>query len=152
MRLVGVGDSASELRISARRLHNAGIVGGLVLLPFLLLAATLGRGFADPSLHGPLALVTIVAFVGSVGLEVNVRTAHITVAAGRVRWRLWGGWGEREKSIASIDRVELSPKGDVEIHFIDGDQQLQLSAKEFRRDDLRELARILSVAPGGAPS
>jgi len=148
-----VTNSPRELRLASVGLYNVGIACGAVGLLGLIGAATIGRGLAEPSLHGLLILVAVLVVAGGVGLEVNVRTAYVAVSGDRLRWRLlWEGWQPHNQSIQTIDHVELSPKGDAEIHFTDGHQPLRLSAKEFRRDELRELARMLPVVPGSAPS
>jgi hypothetical protein len=140
--------AAPESRISAVRLYNVGILAGVILAPFFIGAATLGRGLTDPSLRGILVGLTILAIGACVALEAKVRRAYVAVAAGRLSWRAPETWGSRNKPVASISRIEFSPKGDAQIYFSDGGEPLKLSAKEFRREDLRELARALSAAAG----
>ncbi len=139
---------APELRISAVRLRNAGILSGAILAPFLIAAATIGHGLADPSLRELLGAVTILAVGACIALEVSVRRAYVALAAGRMTWRTPGVWVSRDKPISNIGRIDLSPEGDLQIQFTNGEKPIQLSAREFRRDDLGQLVRALSAAAG----
>jgi len=140
--------AAPELRISAVRLYNVGVLSGVIIAPFFIGAATLGHGLTDPSLRGILVGLTILAIGACIALEAKVRRAYVAVAAGRLSWRAPETWGSRDKPVASISRIELSPKGDAQIYFTNGEEPLKLSAKEFRREDLRELAQELSAVAG----
>ncbi len=85
----------------------------------------------------------------TVALELKARTGYVAVVAGRLRWRLlFEGWRPREQLVQSMSRVELSPKGDLQIYFSSGRKPLFLSAKAFRRADLDKLVRALSTAAG----
>jgi hypothetical protein len=145
---MNMGMPVPELRISAVRLHNAGLLSGAILAPFPIGAATVGHGLADPSRHQLLGAVTVLVVGGCIALEVSVRRAYVALAAGQISWRTPGFWASRDKPVSSISRIELAPKGNVQIHFTNGDKLLELSAKEFRRGDLDQLARALSAAPG----
>jgi hypothetical protein len=145
---MNVGASARELKISAVRLHNVGVLSAAILAPFFLGAATVGGGLTDPSLRGLLGALTVLAVGACVALEVKVRRAYVALPANRLSWRTPEAWATHDKPVSNISRIGLSPKGDVQIHFTDGEKSLQLSAAEFRREDLRELARALSAAAG----
>jgi len=139
----------AEFRIASVGLYNVGFAYGAIVAVGLIGAATIGRGWSYPSLRPLLILLTVLWIASTVALELNVRTGYVAVVAGRLRWRLlFESWRPRVEPVQSISRVELSPKGDLQIHFGSGRKPLFLSAKAFRRGDLDELVRTLSTAAG----
>jgi hypothetical protein len=144
-----VTSTRAEFRIVSVGLHNVGLAYGAIVAVGLIGAATLGRGLSYPSLRPLLILLTLLWAASTVALELNARTGYVAVVAGRLRWRLlFEGWRPREQPVQSVGRVELSPKGDLQIYFNNGRKPLLLSAKAFRRADLDELVRALSTAAG----
>ena len=128
-------------------MYFVGVLCGVILLPWLIAAATIGRGLVDPYDRPILIVITIIGAVGIVVLELKARIAHATVADGQLQWRTMGSWRSGDLPIQSISRVEITPKGDVQIVF-NNDPKLELSAKEFRRDDLARLVHAMSAAAG----
>jgi hypothetical protein len=144
-----VTGTRTEIRIASVGLHNVGFAYGAIVAVGLIGAATLGRGLSYPSVRPLLILLTVFWVASTVALELNARTGYVAVVAGRLRWRLlFEGWRPREQPVQSISRVELSPKGDLQIYFSSRRKPLFLSAKVFRRADLDELVRTLSTAAG----
>jgi hypothetical protein len=144
-----VTSTRAEFRIVSVGLHNVGFAYGAIVAVGLIGAATLGRGLSYPSLRPLLILLTLLWVASTVALELSARTGYVALVAGRLRWRLlFEGWRPREQPVQGVSRVELSPKGDLQIYFSNGRKPLLLSAKAFRRADLDELVRALSTAAG----
>lgn len=135
-------------RIRAVRLYFVGVLSAAIVLIPLILLVTIGKALADPYNRPILIFIGVIGAVGTVALELKARIAHVTVADGRLRWRTVDSWRPGDQPIESIGRVEIMPKGDVGIYFNDNRKNLDLSAREFRRDDLTRLIQALSAAAG----
>jgi len=129
-------------------MYFVGALCGAILLPWLIAAATIGRGLVDPYNRPVLIMIAVIGAAGIVALELKARVADVTVADGRLRWRTFDSWRPGDQPIDSISRVEITSKGDMKIFFKSNQKNLELSAAEFRRDDLTKFIHAISAAAG----
>lgn len=79
----------------------------------------------------------------------RLRTIHVSVRDGHLLWRDMNSWVKADEPIAGIARIVLASNGDLEVEFAGGRAPLRLNArKEYRADDLRDLARLLGSDSG----
>jgi hypothetical protein len=135
-----VTDRPAELRINARRLRYAGVLSGAVVLVPILGIATVGHGLNDPPV---LTIMLLLWLAGIVVVEFNARTVYVAIGDGQLAWRSFRSWRPEKQPINRINRVITTPKGDLTIYFSNGHKPLDLSAKEFRREDLYLVRRAL---------